>query len=498
MFSRPFVWRFSCAGSLLLVSAANVPAQLISPKTVPIHQSEQFEIFPSQWPGMGGVSIALVDTIGDLWANPAKATRLTVGSIQVMPFTHRATAGGGRSLPVSILQTGGNVAGGALFSLQEVERRDVWWNLPVADRRASNQYLSGVLARRIGGDLSVGAALSVAGLRGVDGVGALYAGSDRVRQSGSQVDARVGLTRDFTSGAALEVVAVSYRYRMTHDVHYPATWRWAPCACPAGRPCGCQPASVPERDERNLDRTNIAGLHAVYLAPKTAGGWRMGYLVTANRLSHPKIPNYQIQNIPRDPGNTDAFNLGFGTSRQIGHSAFGLDVVMEPMWSRTWADAAGDTTDVGGRVIPQGARTVDNRFRFSNSRINVGFGHEFSGNTDSTTMVGLQFGVSMRSINYTLDQTNNVLRTSRTQDESWTEWTPTFAVRVRTNDIVLSYSVSMTCGPSCNTPFLGGGGTRLSAAAAPEVPLIAAPSEPLTFDGGSSNRHRVMVSIRLR
>ncbi len=497
--ARPFALRRVVVGlAALLSSAATLEAQLISPKTVPIHQGEQFGIYPAQWPGMGGVSIALVDTIGDPWSNPAKATRLTVGSIQVMPFTHRATAGGGRTLPVSILQTGGGFAGGALFSLQEVERRDVWWNVPISDRRASNQYFSGLLARRLGGGLSVGAGVSVAELKGVDGVSALYAGSDRVRQSGSLLDARLGLLKEFTGGATLEMVAVSNRYRMTHDVHFPETWRWMPCPpCAAPGPCACDPNVIPARDERNLDRTNTAGLHAVYLAPKTPGGWRMGYLFTANRLSHPKIPNYQIQNIPRDPGNTDAFNFGFGASRVFGPSTFGLDVVMEPMWSHTWADAAGDTTDVAGTVIPQGAHTVDNHFRFSNSRINVGFGHEFVGDTDSAAVVGLQFGVAMRAINYTLDQDNHVLRTARSQDEGWTEWTPTFGLRVRTRDVVFSYSVSVTCGPRCmndplvarnlNAPTVGG-----------DVPVIAAPSEPLTFDGGSSSQHRVMVSIRLR
>jgi hypothetical protein len=498
MLSRPFPVRRVVTGLLFLASsAASLPAQLISPKTVPIHQGEQFGIYPSQWPGMGGVSIALVDTIGDPWVNPAKATRLTVGSIQVMPFTHRATAGGGRTLPVSILQTQGSLAGGALFSLQEVERRDVWWNLPISDRRASNQYMSGMLARRFGGGLSIGAGVSMANLRGVDGVTALYSGSDRVRQSGGLFDARLGLTKDFTGGATLEMVAVSNRYRMTHDVHYPTTWRWAPCNCPAIGPCVCDPAMVSERDEHNLDRTNIAGLHAVFLTPKTAGGWRMGYLFTANRLSHPKIPNYQIQNIPRDPGNTDAFNLGFGTSRVIGNSTFGLDVVLEPMWSDTWADAAGDTTDVSGMVIPRGAHTVDNHFRFSNSRINVGFGHEFVGSTDSAAVVGLQFGVAMRSINYTLDQSNHVLRTERSQDEGWTEWTPTFGLRVRTRDIVFSYGVSMTCGPSCLS--FGSDNVFMTPAAAPaDVTVLAAPSAPLSFDGGSASQHRVMVSIRLR
>src|SRR5262245_32257685 len=218
--------RFVVVAGLLAGFTTTLPAQLIAPKTVPIHQGEQFGIYPSQWPSMGGVSIALVDTIGDPWSNPAKATRLTSGSLQVMPFTHHATAGGGRTLPVSILQTGGLYAGGALFSMQEVERRNAAWNAPLSDRRASNQYFSGMLARRMGNGLSIGAGFSTADLRGVDGVTALYDGNDRVRQSGGSMDARIGLLKDFTSGATLELVGVHNRYQLTHDVHYPQQWRW--------------------------------------------------------------------------------------------------------------------------------------------------------------------------------------------------------------------------------------------------------------------------------
>ena len=101
MSSHAWFPRVVIATSLLSVVATSLPGQLITPKTVPIHQGEQFGIYPSQWPSMGGVSIALVDTIGDPWGNPAKAMRLTSGSIQVMPFTHHATAGSGRTLPVS-------------------------------------------------------------------------------------------------------------------------------------------------------------------------------------------------------------------------------------------------------------------------------------------------------------------------------------------------------------------------------------------------------------
>ena len=492
------------AVSLVAGVATSLQAQLITPKTVPIHQGEQFGIYPSQWPSMGGVSIALVDTIGDPWGNPAKATRLTSGSIQVMPFTHHATAGGGRTLPVSILQTGGSFAGGALFSMQEVERRNAPWNAPLSDRRASNQYLSGLIARRLGNGLSIGVGISSADLRGVDGVSALYDGSDRVRQSGGQFDMRLGVTKDFTAGATLELVGVHNRYEMTHDVHFPQQWRWAPdCApCLPGGPCPpCTFAQVPERDEHHEDRSNISGLHTVFLTPKTAGGWRMGYLLTANRLSHPKLPDYQlptVQSIPRDPGNTDAFNFGFGAMRSMGNSTFGIDVIREPMRSHTWADAARDTIDAEGGVIRAGAHTVDNRFKFSNSRINVGIGHDFPGATDSATTFGLQFGVSLRAINYTLDQINHVTLASRSQDEGWTEWTPTFAANFRSRSMTVMYAVSRTCSTRCFSFFNSELTARNFNAPAADPTVLAPPNGPLAFDGGSSGQHRVIVSIRLR
>jgi hypothetical protein len=492
--------RVLVASSLLAAAGDSLPAHLITPKTVPIHQGEQFAIYPSQFPSMGGVSIALMDTLGDPWSNPAKATRLTIGSVQVMPFAHHATAGGGRTLPVSILQTGGSFAGGALFSMQEVERTNAAWNAPVSDRRASNQYLSGLLARRLGGGLSMGVGVSTADLRGVDGVSTLYDGSDRVRQSGGLVDLRLGLTKDFTGGATLEMVGVHHRYQMTHDVTFPEQFRWPACDCQPSGPCACTPVRVPARDEHHEDRSNISGVHAVFLTPRTEGGWRMGYLITGNRLSHPKLPDYQlptVQSIPRDPGNTNAFNIGFGAARSMGNSTFGLDVIREPMWSHTWADAARDTISTDGSVIPRGAHTVDNRFKFSNSRINVGIAHDVPGATDSATVFGFQFGVSMRSINYTLDQDDHLARTTRSQDEGWTEWTPAFAISVRSQNMTVTYAVSRTCATRCLSILSNVDDDSFLAPAA-DPTVLAPPNGPLAFDGGSSGQHRVTVSIRLR
>jgi hypothetical protein len=107
---------------------------------------------------------------------------------------------------------------------------------------------------------------------------------------------------------------------------------------------------------------------------------------------------------------------------------------------------------------------------------------------------GIQVGLGMRSINYTLDQANHVLRESRSQDEAWTEWTPAFALRLRGRDLELSYAVRVTCGSRC----LSLGGDAVSVTAPPSGPgVIAAPNAPLNFDGGSASQHRIMISIRM-
>src|SRR5688500_3642303 len=77
-------------------------AQVVTPKTVPVLQNGQFDIFPSARTGMGGAVIAVDDTLLDPFVNPAKAARIGVGHIYSAPFFHSISGarGGGRSLPV--------------------------------------------------------------------------------------------------------------------------------------------------------------------------------------------------------------------------------------------------------------------------------------------------------------------------------------------------------------------------------------------------------------
>src|SRR5215510_2339675 len=69
-------------------------------------------------------------------------------------------------------------------------------------------------------DLSVGASAMWSGLRHMDGVDLLYAGSRNIDQHGSAMDVRLGALKAWPGDRALETTQLYNHYRMTHDV----TW----------------------------------------------------------------------------------------------------------------------------------------------------------------------------------------------------------------------------------------------------------------------------------
>lgn len=469
-------------------------AQLVTPRTVPVHQADQFDLLPSSRAGMAGLWIALDDTLLDPFVNPAKATRHRQNAFFALPYAHSISGqrGGGRTVPLGGYFSGGAWSGAATVAVQQLNRANTTFGTPLSQRSATNQYATGVIARRFGSGVSLGASVFLAGLGAVDGVDLLYAGSDSIRQDGSMADLRLGLTREWAGNRVFELVLVHNRTSMVHDVHT-TTFGWDSTR----RLWGAQSATW----DHNADRTNIWGLHTEYVRPFGREGWRVGWLATANRISHPKIPNYRLMNIPRDPGFTNSFNAGVGFAKVQGATSFGIDFIYEPIFSDTWADAASDTARVGGGVIRAGGKTVENTFRFANSKMRIGIGREHAHRKDSSMVSGLQFGLAIGTVNYRLQQRNNVQGTSRVQDESWIEWAPTLGYRYRARDIEFMYNVRLTClsGSRCMSFPFGQGDDVSIAAPAPAAPgVIAAPAAPLTFDGGRSMVHRFMVTIPIR
>lgn len=489
---RPVSYLRGAAVIALLVSTAapSARAQLVTPRTVPVLQDEQFDIFPRSKPGLGA-GFVVDDTLGDPFSNPAKATRLQGFTITATPYSHGISErrGGGRTLPIGVFASVGDWSGAVLGAVQELERVNVAWNLPTSERTATNQYFTAVLSRRFASGLSVGISGLHANLGAVDGVDLLYAGSDRIDQSGGLTDLRVGATKEWGNGHVLDLLVLRNTTNMRHDVHF-TTYTWNPPT---------QTGTMTQRSDVNLDQTNIWGVHTQYSMPVGAEGWRLGVLGTANHLSHPKIPNYVIQNIPRDPGTTNAFNVGLGAARTSGPITFGMDVILEPMSSNTWADQATDVTRTDGSILPAGQKTVENHFDFRNTKANIGLGHAWGQDTSSKGSLSLNLGIAMYITSYELRQVNNITRTTRNQHERWTESGPTFGLRYRTKDVELSYAFRANCG-SDHCDFPSGDRVEITAPSANTGTggIIAAPSSPLFIQGASEHSHHLTIAVPIR
>lgn len=493
-------------GAALYVSlaAAAASAQVIPIKTVPVATGDQFLVFPSDRLGMASVTIAVQDSVGDPFANPAALTRSGSARLFGAPTAYGITGGNGGAvtLPVGGLFGGPDWRGAFAVAFQELDRggeqRVVFPALDASilppspnelgQRSRTNLYAFAGLGRRIGDDgrTSIGASLSVADLTAVSGVDLLYA-RQTTDQQGSLVDLRFGLETGWESGAVLEAVAVHTRFRMEHEFMDlvwvqveqpdvpPEEWPWT--------------QQVVESTEE--DATNTWGLHLDYTTPLEGDGWRLGGLLTANYKSHPKIPNYTLMSIPRDPGDSWAYDLGIGISKRTGSSEFGVDLVYEPVWTETWADAAEPVIAVGGETIPAGDMTVFNDFRFNNAILRAGL-------AGYSERFDILFGIRVKRYAYTLDQTDFVLDRRRRQRESWLEWTPSVALAIHLRDFSIRYSGSITTGTgrpgvSRSVVFPVADASSLSAGA----DFLPAPSGSLTLQEATVHTHQIGVSIPL-
>ena len=492
---RPSLVRTLAAlAALHALQSVPLDAQLVPIRTVPVASGDQFLTLPSANLGMAGVGLAVNDSLGDPWSNPAKGVFIDESSFLGAPTFYGISDGGGsgKTFPLTGLFRGSEWFGGASLALQQVDDSrgdrffiDPWvlWNGPprrLRDVSSRNLYASGLVGRRLGsGPWSLGLGASTAHLDAIDGVDLLYAGADRIEQSGNASDVRLGLYRDGEQ-ERLAIVLVHNRISMTHDVTY-IDFLWDD---QFRRPV------AEARIEINEDKTHQWGGQLSWDRDLSAPGWRVGAAATVNRKSHPKIPNYSIQNIPRDPGKTWAYEAGFGFARVRGPTTFGIDVVVQPIWSETWQEADADVVTDDGGVIEAGGRTIENEFFFTNVILRAGLSHQLED-------VGLQGGLEVRSYDYTLEQINHVEGSFRDQDESWMEWTPTVGATFRFSDLELRYAGRLTTGtgqPGTAQSFRGEADTALG----PGSDFIVAPEGPLTLQDASVLTHQLTLRIPIR
>ena len=128
-------------------------------------------------------------------------------------------------------------------------------------------------------------------LGAMDGVDLLYSGAQRIGQSGGMSDVRLGLYRTGERDR-LSLLVLHSRVSMTHEVTY-LDWLWD---------VALMRSITQTRVEVNEDQTRTWGGHLAWDRALDTPGWRVGASATLNYKDHPKIPNYSLQNIPRDPG----------------------------------------------------------------------------------------------------------------------------------------------------------------------------------------------------
>ena len=500
---------------LLAPTAKPLSAQLIQIKTLPIADGDQWRFFPSANTGLGGVSIALRDSLLDPFDNPAKGARLSERSKGIFfgsptAYSVSQNAGGGMTLPLGGIVRSGSMFGGFTVAFQEIDPAQTTqgFGSPTIDvirpdgtptsvptnPSRQNRFAFATLGRtfeRAG--VSVGASALVSGLNDVDGVDLLYAGSAGIDQHGGALDVRLAFLKEWAGNRSLEAMVLHDRFGMTHDV----TWLdqvWDP---------NTRTIKSQARQDHNVDRTNTWGLHLAYSQPLSASGWRIGAIATTNLMSHPKLPDYQITQvmvIPWDPGHSAAYDLGVGIAKSSGLTTFGVDAIYEPIHTHTWGETPTPiVTDL--RTIPAGGKTTENHFHFSNAILRTGIGQEIPIDTVHGTVksMRLELGVSMRSIGYTLNQFDHVTQAARNDRQSWVEWTPTWGLGLRFSDLELRYNGRKTTGTG-RPGILNRGDILVAAPAAADGGrnFLSAPSGPTTLTNVVVTTHQISVSVPIR
>lgn len=492
--------------TVLLAIATAASAQVIPIRTVPLAQGDQFFIFPSDNLGMAGVSIALSDTLLDPFRNPALGAR--VGAVRLFSsptvYSISRETGGGRTLPLAILGRGGSWFGGLSAAIQQVDNSGPLPSPPIplalprggpiattqdvigpGNRSHGNTYAFASLGKVVSGSgLSVGGNVLWSRLHVLDGVDLLYPGSQRLAQSGHGLDVRLGLLKQWPGSRSLEALVLHNRFSMTQDVSYLDLF-WDP---------GLQQFVQTPRLEHHLDRTATTGLHLAYQRPLTASGWRIGWIGTANFVRQPRIATNEVVTIPRDQGHSAAYNLGVGFSKTQGPGTFGVDAIYEPIWSTVWAVADAPVVTVLGDTIPAGARTIENRFHFSNLVLRLGISRDVP-LADMNKAVGLELGLAVRSMHYRLIQSDHVALTEQPFRNGWVEWSPAWGLSLRFPEFELRYRGRVMNGNGRPNAFgfFGGPVTDVGPGN-----LVLLPGSTLNLAGVTTITHQISLSLPLR
>jgi hypothetical protein len=418
--------------AVALGATFTLSAQNIQVKTVPILSCEQFNMIPSFRQDMGDVSIAVTDSIQDVYFNPAKnsATHSNIfisfkkdgwnyaqetAYRQQTSFTYynseeSSSSASLLSIPIGCYFTGKSVYGGGLVALQQVSNT----SSSKENFRAANFPMTLFTGIRLPGlDLKVGAGVSHVALNGIDGVYLLYPNATRLHQHGKADQYRIGLSKNFGTQNLCSLLGMRYLYRLSQSTS----------------------------DVNNKDENEGWVVQTDYIRTLTES-WSVGGMLIADWRYHPKIPEYPLASIPRDPGHTQAMEFGIGCKWQNDSAVLGVDVIYEPIDVKTWADAAAEFKNWDGQIYGKGDKTMRNDYHFRNRLIRSGA--QFAVSRKVVLRTGAQFRIY--EYDYYQNDFLNHMETTGKPQRKWTETTWTGGMTVHLHHVNLNYSVRLLSG----------------------------------------------------
>lgn len=473
------------AVAVMCWAPAAAGAQLIPVKTIPIAETEQFAFFPTA--GRGTISMVLVDSLLDPFANPAKGSLMPRSQYFGAPsfFSVSGNAGGGTTFPMGGMWKRGSMFGGLSLAFQQIDKqRELGFFGPFFDpftgvsspssvqpreSSNSNRYAFGMFGTTFDSSrTSLAASVLWSNLNSVDGTDQFYDGNASLRQLGDAIDLRLGATRRLRGGQSIEAMLFRNQFSMQHEVGF-VDFFWDP----ASRSTRPRP-----RTEFNADRSRVWGAHLEFEQPLDSS-WRLGALATTNLIQHPRIPSYNVTSGLGSQGRATAFNLGLGLGHSSRLMAFGIDAIFEPITNKSWI-----------------RDTVDNQFTFRNAKLRGGVSRDFPMLTPGN-YVRVHFGSELHFINYRLRQEDHVSAVTRNRSENWLERGKSGGVSFITSGLQLHYLVNTRNGvgrPGVinerNTFF----GPDILSSAAWGVPNVA----PVGLGAVAMTRHMFSISVPVR
>ncbi|NLP12805.1 hypothetical protein GX408_20585 [bacterium] len=425
--------RYICQLGITLWAGNLLFGQGISVKTVPLLSTDQFSLVPSFRDGMAGVSLAVPDGLADLFINPGKMDTAKSSEWFMQPkyshwtFAHETTVRSHNrgfyyslektnahssllTLPIGVYLQRNKLYSGLMTAVQSLSASGE----RSAQFKAGNYPLCWLAGLRLPSiKSSIGIGLDYVGIRGIDGVYLLYPNAIGLDQRGSARQFKVGASMDIGQGDRWNVLAGRYFFNMVQKA-----------------------VAVTNKDENN------GWLVQTEYVKKISTPLTLALMVTMDRRHHPKIPDYPLAGVPRDPGNTQAWNFGLGAKWENETSLFGVDLLYEPIDAKTWVDAANDTRIWNGETIAKGVVILRNDYQFYNRILRTGF------QLKPAPFLTMASGVQLKwySYNYYQNDLINGMETTGKPQREWTETVWSARVGFKTKKIDVGYSLQLQAG----------------------------------------------------